>query len=65
MVVLALLMAIPGVSEDTERMEENERVRAARMLVDYFEQVSVPRPFLVRRGTAFQEHRDETRRPST
>ena len=61
LVTLSLVLAIHGASEENVAVEEARRLRAARMLVDYFEQMCEPQPFVVRRGEAFRVHRRETR----
>jgi len=39
-----------------------EGLPTAKMLVDYYHQMSVPRPFVVREGDEFEKHRDELRK---
>ena len=49
-------------AEEKSNETVTSELPTAKMLVDYYHQMSVPKPFVVREGDAFEKHRDDLRK---
>jgi len=49
-------------AEEKSNESVTSELPTAKMLVDYYHQMSVPKPFVVREGDAFEKHRDDLRK---
>lgn len=49
-------------AEEKSNESVTSELPTAKMLADYYHQMSVPKPFIVREGGAFEKHRDDLRK---
>lgn len=61
MVLCGTVWADEAVEEETGQ-DAAGSLPTAKLLVDYYHQMSIPKPFLVREGGAFKKHRDDLRK---
>jgi len=49
-------------SADDPNLKDPNRLKFAKMLVEYYEQMTVPKPFVIRQGQDFKDHQKQLRK---
>lgn len=57
--ILGCLLAVGALPAAEPTQEESDELNTAKMLVDYYHEMSTPKPFLVRKQQEFDDHRRE------